>query len=244
MHVALNLACAVDLGRYRRFMARRVGYLSKMPRAAILDIDGTLVDTNYQHALGWFRAFRKNDVTVPLWRIHRHIGIAGDLLVEAVAGKEVDSEKGDAIREAESRFYSVLIGEVTLLDGARDLILSLKEAGCPVVLASSAKEEELEHYLKMLDVSESLDGWTSSGDVDMAKPEPDVIQVALEKAGRGEGVMIGDSTWDCEAAKRAGVRPIGVLTGGFSEGELREAGAERVYRALREVIDDLDDLLG
>ncbi|MEA2461592.1 MAG: hypothetical protein QOH90_1769 [Actinomycetota bacterium] len=212
-----------------------------MPRAAILDIDGTLVDTNYQHALGWFRAFRKNDVTVPLWRIHRHIGIAGDLLVEAVAGKDIDSAKGDAIRDAEGRAYSELVGEVTMIEGARELVRTLKRAGCPVVLASSAKEEELEHYLKMLDVSDLLDGWTSSADVDMAKPEPEVIEVAIEKAGGGEAVMIGDSTWDCEAAKRAGVPSIGVLTGGFSASELKDAGAAQVFESVLELSSRLEE---
>ena len=206
-----------------------------MSRTAILDIDGTLVDTNYHHALGWFRAFKANDVRVPLWRIHRHIGVAGDLFVEKVAGKEVDSSKGEAIREAESEAYSELIGDVVLLDGARELIVSLKDAGCSVVLASSAKEEELNHYLEMLDSEKYLDGWTSAGDVDMAKPDPDLIHVALEKGGGGEGVMIGDSIWDCEAANRAGVPSIGVLTGGFSRAELEEAGAAQVFESVAEL---------
>jgi HAD superfamily hydrolase (TIGR01549 family) len=212
-----------------------------MPKVAILDIDGTLVDSNYQHALGWFRAFQANDVTVPLWKIHRHIGIAGDLFVESAAGKDVDEEKGEAIREDEGRAYSELVDEVVLLDGARELIRALKEKGCKVVLASSAKEEELEHYLKMLDVNDLLDAWTSSGDVDMAKPEPDVIHVALDKVGGGDGVMIGDSTWDCESAERAGVPSIGVLTGGFSESELKNAGAAQVFTSVRELAERLDE---
>ena len=212
-----------------------------MPKTAILDIDGTLVDTNYHHALAWFRAFRANDVTVPLWRIHRHIGIAGDLLVESVAGKEVDAEKGEAIRESETELYGELVDEVVLLEGARELVKALKEGGARVVLGSSAKEEELNHYREMLDVDDLLDGWTSSADVETAKPEPDIVYAALEKAGGGDAVMIGDSTWDCEAAARAGVPSIGVLTGGFSEQELKEAGAAHVYESVAELTSRLEE---
>jgi HAD superfamily hydrolase (TIGR01549 family) len=212
-----------------------------MPKVAILDIDGTLVDSNYQHAIAWFRAFRANDVTVPLWEIHRHIGIAGDLFVESAAGKDVDRDKGEAIREAEGKLYSEVVDEVVLIEGARELIGALKQRGHKVVLASSAKEEELEHYLEMLDVKDQLDGWTSSGDVDTAKPAPDVIEVALGKVGGGEGVMIGDSTWDCESAERAGVPSIGVLTGGFAASELKEAGASQVFESVSELMDRLDE---
>jgi HAD superfamily hydrolase (TIGR01549 family) len=212
-----------------------------MPKTAILDIDGTLVDTNYHHALAWFRAFKANDELVSLWRIHRHIGVAGDLFVEAVAGKDVDQAKGDAIRDAETDHYSKLVDDVVLLDGARDLIVKLKERGAKVVLASSAKEEELEHYLDMLQMNDTLDGWTSSADVETAKPEPDIVYAALEKVGGGDPVMVGDSTWDCEAAARAGVPSIGVLTGGFSETELREAGAKEVYESVAELTSRLED---
>jgi HAD superfamily hydrolase (TIGR01549 family) len=212
-----------------------------MPKAAIVDIDGTLVDTNYHHVLAWFRAFESQDVRVPMWRIHRHIGLAGDLFVEALAGKDVDEEKGEAIRDAESKLYMDLIDEVPLIEGAREFIAGLKEAGCPVVLASSAKEDELGHYLELLDMKESLDGWTSADDVDMAKPDPDVVLVAIEKAGGGDAVMIGDSTWDFKAAARAGVPGIGVLTGGFSEEELRSAGAAQVFRSVREITERLHE---
>jgi phosphoglycolate phosphatase-like HAD superfamily hydrolase len=214
-----------------------------MPRAAILDIDGTLVDTNYHHALGWFRAFRKHGVTVPLWRIHRHIGLAGDLFVEALAGAEVDRSIGAEIRESEGEIYADLVDEVTLLDGAREFVFALKDAGCPVVLASSAKEEELGHYLDMLDLKDVLDGWTSSADVDTAKPEPDVILVAHDKAGGGEAVVIGDSTWDCKAAARAGLPSIGVLTGGFSAAELTAEGASQVFESVEEMRRRLADTL-
>ena len=203
-----------------------------MPPAAILDVDGTLVDTNYQHALAWYRAFRQHGVVLPVWRIHRHIGMGGDQLVAAVAGDEVESEKGDDIRSAEKALYMALIEEVEPFEGARELIGELKEGGHAVVLASSAKEEEVDHYLDLLDARELADGWTTSADVEATKPEPDLVKAALDKAGGGDAVMIGDTTWDCEAARRAGVETIAVLTGGFSEKELRDAGAAVVVEAV------------
>jgi HAD superfamily hydrolase (TIGR01549 family) len=208
--------------------------------AAILDIDGTLVDTNFHHAIAWFRAFRRLDVTLPLYRIHRHIGMGSDQLVGALAGEEWDARHGDDVRERESEEYMDLIDEVRPLDGARDLLVALGERGHALVLASSAKPHEVDHYLDLLDARELADGWTTSGDVEATKPEPDLVAAAVEKAGGGRAVMLGDSTWDCEAARRAGVATVGVLTGGFSEQELMEAGAERVVQELRELLDDLD----
>jgi HAD superfamily hydrolase (TIGR01509 family) len=212
-----------------------------MPPAAILDVDGTLVDTNYHHALAWYRAFRQNDVVLPIWRIHRHIGMGGDQLVKALGGEQLENEKGDDIRAAESVLYGELMSEVEPLQGARGLIEDLRERGHAVVLASSAKEHEVEHYLDLLDARELADGWTTSADVEATKPEPDLVVAAVEKAGGGEAVMVGDSTWDCEASKRAGLDTIAVLTGGFSEGELREAGAVVVYSSIEDLRESLDE---
>jgi HAD superfamily hydrolase (TIGR01549 family) len=212
-----------------------------MPPAAILDVDGTLVDTNYHHALAWYRAFRQHGIMLPMWRIHRHIGMGGDQLVTALCGEQAEQEKGDDIRDAEKVLYFELIDEVEPLQGARELIEDLKERGHTVVLASSAKKEEVERYLDLLDARELADDWTTSADVEATKPKPDLVQAALDKAGEGDGVMVGDTTWDCEAAKRAGVPTLTVLTGGFSEAELRDAGAVAVYdsiQALREALDE------
>ena len=176
-----------------------------MPPAAILDVDGTLVDTNYHHTIAWYRAFRQNEVVLPIWRIHRHIGMGGDQLVEALGGERLENEKGDDIRAAESVLYGELMSEVEPLKDARELIEDLKESGHAVVLASSAKEHEVEHYLDLLDARDLADDWTTSDDVEATKPEPDLVVAAVEKAGGGEAVMVGDSTWDCEAAKRAGL---------------------------------------
>jgi HAD superfamily hydrolase (TIGR01509 family) len=211
-----------------------------VPPAAILDIDGTLVDTNYHHAIAWYRAFRQHDEVLPIWRIHRHIGMGGDHLVKALCGHEVDEEKGDDIRAAEKALYMALIVEVEPLQGARDLIVDLKGRGHAVILASSAKQKEVDHYLDLLDARELVDDWTSSADVEATKPDPDLVQTALEKAGAGDAVMVGDSTWDCEAAKRAGIETVAVLTGGFSEAELEEAGAVAVYQSIDELRESID----
>jgi HAD superfamily hydrolase (TIGR01549 family) len=209
--------------------------------AAILDIDGTLVDTNYQHAIAWYRAFRGHGVVLPLWRIHRHIGMGGDQLVAVLAGEDFDAEHGDAVRDAEKERYMELIEEVEPLAGARDLLVRLNERGHAIVLASSAKQDEADHYLDLLDARDLAKGWTTSADVEKTKPEPDVVAAAIEKAGGGPAVMVGDSTWDAIAAKRLDVPTIGVLTGGFSALELREAGAACVFEHLPDLLERLED---
>jgi HAD superfamily hydrolase (TIGR01549 family) len=205
------------------------------PPAAILDIDGTLVDTNYHHAIAWYRAFVQSGEVLPLWRIHRHIGMGGDQLVAALAGDEFEAEHGDEVRAAEKALYMALIGEVRPFADARALMEDLVERGHALVLASSAKPDEVDHYLDLLDARGLTDDWTDSGDVENTKPEPDLVTAAVEKAGGGPAVMVGDSTWDCEAARRAGLATVAVLTGGFSEAELRDAGAGSVFESLTEL---------
>jgi HAD superfamily hydrolase (TIGR01549 family) len=211
------------------------------PPAAILDVDGTLVDTNYQHAVAWYRAFRRNGLILPVWRIHRHIGMGGDQLVGALAGEEFEQEKGDAVRDDEKDLYMALIDEVEPLEGSRELLLELKRRGHALVLASSAKQDEIDHYLDLLDAREIADGWTTSADVEQTKPEPDLVQAALEKAGGGPAAMIGDTPWDVEAAGRAEVPCIAVRTGGFGADELRDAGAVAVFESIPELQASLDE---
>jgi HAD superfamily hydrolase (TIGR01509 family) len=206
-----------------------------MSAAVLLDVDGTLVDTNYHHAIAWHRAFRAGGVELPVWRIHRRIGMGGDQIVADLAGDEVEAERGDEIRAVEKDRYSELIGEVCPLEGARELIVDLKEAGRAVVLSSSAKADEVEHYLELLDARDLVDGWTTSADVEATKPAPDLIEAGLEKAGTRDAVMVGDSTWDVLAAKRAGIETVAVLTGGFSVEELKEAGAAAVFESVAEL---------
>jgi HAD superfamily hydrolase (TIGR01549 family) len=207
---------------------------------AIIDIDGTLVDTNYHHAIAWHRAFRAHGFVVQLWLIHRHIGMGGDQLVAALIGEEADEAHGEGIRDAEKQAYMELIGEVAPLEGARELLMALKERDHTIVLASSAKPDEVEHYLDLLVARELATDWTTSGDVEKTKPQPDLVVAAMEKAGGDDAVMIGDSIWDCKSAKRAKVPTIGVLTGGFSVEELEEAGAAVVFRSIVELHRDLD----
>jgi HAD superfamily hydrolase (TIGR01509 family) len=203
--------------------------------AAILDIDGTLVDSNYQHTLAWYRALRQHDQHIAIWRIHRHIGMGGDQLVSSLCGDEVEENLGEDIRAAEKALYMALIDEVEPLHGARDLIVDLKRLDRGVVLASSAKPDEIEHYLDLLDARGLADAWTSAGDVEQTKPAPDLVEAALERVGGGPAVMVGDSTWDCRAAANAGVETIAVLTGGFSDEELRDAGAIAVFKSIDEL---------
>ncbi len=213
-----------------------------MALAALLDVDGTLVDTNYHHAIAWFRAFRDEGMILPVWRLHRHIGMGGDQLVVAVAGEEVESERGDRLRDGHTRHFHDMIDDVELMPDARRLIEVLHERGAEVVLASSAGEEDLGHYRSMIDADDLIDGATSSGDVEKTKPEPDLILAALDKVSdRERAVLVGDSTWDCEAAHRAGVPSIALLTGGFAASELREAGARCVFESIGELLDSLDE---
>jgi HAD superfamily hydrolase (TIGR01549 family) len=162
--------------------------------------------------------------------------MGGDQLVAAVAGDEVEKSHGDDIRDAESEEYKELIDEVRTMEGSRELIEDLRKQDNVVVLASSAKEWEVEHYIELLDAAEIIDSYTTSADVEQTKPEPDLIKAALDKADtEGEAMLIGDTVWDVEAAKRAGVDTLAVLTGGFSEQELRDAGARDVFTSVEEL---------
>jgi HAD superfamily hydrolase (TIGR01509 family) len=182
---------------------------------------------------------------VQLWQIHRHIGMGGDQIVAALIGEQGEKADGDAIREAEGTAYGELIGEVQAMHGASELLAELREDGAEVILASSAKAEEVEHYLDLLDARAMVEGWTTAADVERTKPFPDLVHAALEKVGRdARAVMIGDSTWDVKAANAAGVRTLAVLTGGFSEAELREAGAAGVCESIGELRKDRARLRG
>ena len=203
--------------------------------AALLDVDGTLVDSNYFHTMAWYRAMVAHGHVVPMWRIHRAIGMGGDQLVGALLGDDVENSEGDDIRAVEKERYFELIDEVRPLEGARELIEDLKARGRKVVLASSAKPDEVDHYLDLLDAREVADAWTTSGDVERTKPYPDLVNAALERAGTDRAIMVGDSIWDCRAAENAGVDTVAVLTGGFSDSELLEAGAVIVFQSIREL---------
>jgi HAD superfamily hydrolase (TIGR01509 family) len=210
---------------------------------AILDIDGTLVDTNYHHALAWFRAFRQHQLVLPIWQIHRHIGMGGDQMVAALTDERVERELGDEIRAAEKTLYLQLIDEVQPMRGSRELLEDLRRRGHQIVLASSAKAEEVDHYLDLLDARGLARAWTSSADVEQTKPKPDLVKAALAKGESkpGEALMIGDTPWDVRAARRAGVETIAVLTGGFAPEEVTESGAVAVFESVSELCAALDE---
>ena len=199
-------------------------------RIAIVDVDGTLVDSVYQHALCWHRAFAEAGISIPAWRCHRAIGMGGDQLVPALAGAEVEAERGEKLRERENELFDWYADDVQPLPGARELIEALGDRGLEVVLASSAEEDKVRHHLDQLEISDLIAGYTTSADVDDSKPDPELLEAALAKtSGGGPATLIGDSVWDVEAAARAGVGSIGLLTGGFSDSELRDAGAGAVF---------------
>jgi HAD superfamily hydrolase (TIGR01509 family) len=210
---------------------------------AILDIDGTLVDTNYHHTIAWFRAFRQHGIVLPIWRIHRHIGMGGDQLIGALTDERFEEREGDSIRAAEKVLYMELIGEVEPMQGARQLLEEIKRRSHSVVLASSAKADEVEHYVELLDARTIADAWTTSADVEQTKPQPDLVNSALQKAGADakEAVMVGDTPWDVQAAKSARVPTIAVRTGGFGQDELEDAGAAAVFESVAELLERLDE---
>lgn len=211
-----------------------------MADTAIFDVDGTLVDSNYQHALAWFRAFRQHDLTVPIWHLHRAIGMGGDQLVAHVAGDDVERRHGDALRGAHAEQADALLGEVCALPRARDLLVEVTQRGFRLVLATSGQPRHTERLLDLLDAGSLTDTETSSENVPASKPAPDLLHDALARAGGKSAVLVGDSTWDGIAARRAGVGFLAVRTGGFSRDELAAAGAHAVFDSLGELIDALD----
>ena len=212
-----------------------------MPKVAVLDVDGTLVDTNYHHALAWYRAFRKYGIQLPMWKLHRHVGMGGDKYVDALAGKDVDERLGDQLREEWERLFDEMLGEVEPVAGARELIVDLKSRGHIVVLASSAVATHVDAFLDKLDARGLADSWTTKDDVENSKPDPDLVNAALEKAGSRDAVMVGDTPWDIEAARKAGLETVCVITGGFSEQELREAGAAAVFESVDDLRQNLNE---
>jgi HAD superfamily hydrolase (TIGR01549 family) len=207
----------------------------------LLDVDGTLVDSTYQHALAWQRAFAKHGLVVPMWRLHRAIGMGGDRLVTAVSDADVEARLGDALREEHKQEYDQLLPEVSALDGAPALLAALHDRGWLLALASSGKPEHTRAAIELLGGPGPLDGWTSADDADTSKPAADILQAALERVGGQAAVCVGDSTYDVQAAAAAGWTCIAVRTGGFGVTELTDAGARHVFDDVADLLDNLDD---
>src|SRR5690554_1409937 len=210
--------------------------------AVLFDVDGTLVDSNYLHVEAWGHAFADVGCPVDGWRIHRAIGLDSDKLLETLLGSDA-SRLGEQAKNLHSEYYLKLQPRLRPFASARELLAELDQRGITVVLATSAPEDELAALREALKVEQSLTGVTSADDVETAKPEPDVVQSALEKAGteKDSTYFVGDTVWDVIASGRAGIRCIGVLSGGVSEAELREAGAIAVYEDVGQLLEKLDD---
>jgi phosphoglycolate phosphatase-like HAD superfamily hydrolase len=203
----------------------------------IFDVDGTLLDTNYLHVTAWWEAFRERGHDVACADIHRAIGLSSDDLITRVLGRPDPS-----VSAAHSRYIAPCLGRMRPLAGAPDLLRDTARRGLNVVLATSAKDEELDLMLDALGARDVLDTVVSSGDVDQAKPHPEIVQKALEESGTdpGRAVMVGDTVWDVLAAQRAGLPCVGLLSGGISEGELRGAGAAETYPGPAALLDKLE----
>ena len=209
-----------------------------MPAGILYDVDGTLVDTNYLHVVAWSRALRANGHHVPMRKLHQTVGQGSDRFVETVLGHE----DGD-VADAHTDFYGPFLHELQPFEGAADLLRRTKKAGLAVVLATSASAKEAQHLRDALAADDAIDEVTSKDDVEQSKPDPDIVQTALDKAGlsAGDALFVGDTVWDVEAAKRAGLDCVAVLTGGIPESDLRAAGAIAVYRDVKHLLDDFDD---
>lgn len=209
----------------------------------MLDIDGTLLDSNYHHAVAWGRAFEASGVHASLWRIHRAIGMGGDRLVAAVAGDGVEERYGDAVRDRWEKEYDELISATRLLDGAALLLDTCRERGLTVALASSSIPRHARHALDLLDAERRAQGWTTAEDAEESKPDPELLETVLDRVDGGRAVMVGDTVWDVQAAHAAGMPAICLLSGGISRTELEEAGADAVYADPSDLVRHLDEAL-
>ena len=205
--------------------------MSESVPAVLFDVDGTLVDTNYLHAVTWWEAFAQAGFQVPMTAIHRAIGMGSDQLLEALLPPDRDREKDARTSDAHSAIYSTYWSRLKALEGAADLLRACKKHGLRVVLASSADESQFQVLRAALAAEDAIDAATSSADVEDAKPAPDLVQVALDKActDPDHAVFVGDTVWDVRACQRAGVRCVGLLSGGISADELSRAGAVAIY---------------
>ncbi len=209
----------------------------------VLDIDGTLLDSTYHHTIAWQRALRRYGYDVPCARIHRQIGLGGDRLVAAAAGDEAELLHGNEIRSAWEKEYDEMLEEPDLLPGARELLDALRDRGVHVVLASSAIPRHAERAFRLLDAEHSVDAATTADDADESKPDPELLEAAIARVRGASSVLVGDSVWDVEAARRAGIPTISVLSGGVPEALLRAAGAAWVFEDPADLLAHLDEVI-
>ncbi|MEB7503893.1 HAD family hydrolase [Arthrobacter koreensis] len=220
---------------------------SRPLRGVLFDVDGTLVDSNYLHTVAWWQAFRRLDYDIPMANIHRAIGMGGDKLIGHLLGGDPDPDVEEKLDSSHGAIFSTTWPALRAFDGAADLLRECASRDLAVVLASSASEPELQALRQAISADDAITSVTSSSDAEESKPAPDILQAALESAEleAGDTVFVGDSVWDVKSAAALGIPTIGLMCGGTSEAELREAGAEQVYASPRELLDNLkDSLLG
>lgn len=203
----------------------------------LFDVDGTLLDTSYLHVMAWSGAFRDAGIDVPMSAIHALIGMGSDKLISRLVG----GERAD-LDEGHSRHYGELQGWMRPFAGAADLLRDCHRRGARVVLATSAKGEEVGPILDAVGAREAIDVVVSSADVEHSKPDPDIFIEALRRAGlrAGDSIVVGDTVWDIEAARRCGLECVGVTTGGIPRQVLAQSGALAVYESVGQLGDQLD----
>jgi phosphoglycolate phosphatase-like HAD superfamily hydrolase len=209
----------------------------------VLDVDGTLVDSNYHHTLAWWQSFHEQGRQVPAWRIHRSIGMGGDRLVAAVAGDEAEREVGDAVREGWQHRFDEHLDDIVPLPGAQALLADLDVRGFRVALASSGIPRHTAHAQEVLEAAGRVGTTTTSEDAEESKPAPELLEVALDRIDATHAVLVGDSVWDVRSATNAGLPVIALLCGGFGRAELEDEGAAIVLEDLEELRDQLDELV-
>ncbi len=226
---------------------RGVGIVRAMTRAFLFDLDGTLVDSVYQHVLAWHEALDREGIELSIWRIHRRIGMSGGLLVNMLlreTGIELDQERVARIGRRHAEAYLRLAGDVRALPGSRELLDALTAAKVPWAIATSSRLETAAPTLELIGVSPDRDPVVTRDEVTHAKPDPDLFVAAAARVGIPieHATVVGDSVWDMLAAQHARSLGIGVLSGGYGEDELARAGAYRVFADPAGMLEHLDEL--
>jgi HAD superfamily hydrolase (TIGR01509 family) len=214
--------------------------------AMLFDVDGTLVDSVYQHVLAWHHALQEERIELSVWRIHRRVGMSGGLFVDALAretGVVIDAERADRLRRLHADNLVARIGEIRPLPGAIPLLGRLRDLGVPFALATSGRRETADHTTRLLDLPPDVPLVTRD-DVVHAKPDPDLFLAAAQRLGVPSEAcfVVGDSVWDLLAARRARSLGVGLLSGGYGRGELERAGAYRVYEDPADLLSHLDEI--
>lgn len=211
-------------------------------RGVLFDVDGTLIDSSYFHAMAWWQAFRREGLDIEMSAIHRRVGMGGgDRLIQSLV-PDCSEDMQEDLKSAHGAVFSTFWPTLRTFESVRDLLAACSDAGLAVGLASSAQERDLEVSRHLLDAGSSIDAWTSSNDAKESKPAPDILEACLEKLGLSpeDVVFVGDAVWDVKAGSAIGIPVIALTCGGISEAELRDAGAAEVYDNPRHLLENLE----